>query len=54
MRTDAFPRAPQLPASMVKRFPELARFNEDLQNWVEQLKNCMEPNTTELDQNKGG
>lgn len=53
MRTDRIPEAPQIPQSMVDKFPDLKKFNEDMKLWVERLKNCMEPDITELDQNAG-
>lgn len=49
VRVDLWPDPPQIPEEMVRRFPELRKFNEDFRLWSERVKNAweFEPETTE-------
>ena len=42
MRTDLWPKAPQLPESMIRRFPELEKYNQDMDEFVKKLRNATE------------
>lgn len=48
IRTDLWPDPPQLPESFVKRFPELEKFNEDLRQWNERIRNSTEMDASDL------
>jgi hypothetical protein len=53
IRTDLWPDAPQIPDTMVKRFPELAQFNEDLRLFVERIRNATEPDPEQFTDSSG-
>lgn len=54
VRTDAIPPAPRMHTIGSGKLPDVDRWNEDFARWVEQLKNCMEPDPDSLDQNRSG
>lgn len=53
IRTDLWPDAPQIPESMVKRFPELEKFNEDMRTFVEIIRNSTEPDPEQFSDSSG-
>lgn len=42
VRADLWPDAPQLPEEFVKRFPELAQFNDEMRRFVELVREATE------------